>query len=59
VDKYIPLFPTGFLDAKKLGYIDENDPPNGSLCLQCGASVVSRWLHDNWHLVKDGEEEEQ
>lgn len=57
MDKYIPLFPTGFLDAKRLGYIDEHDPPNGSLCLQCGASVVSRWLHDNWHLVKDGEEE--
>jgi hypothetical protein len=57
VDKYIPLFPAGFQDAQKMGYIDKHDAPNGNLCLECGAVVGSRWLHDYWHAAveKDGD----
>ena len=51
MDKYIPLFPNGFIDAKKLGYIEQDAPPNGNLCLDCGALVASRWLHDYWHTA--------
>jgi len=57
VDKYIPLDPEGFRHARNLKYIDEHDPPNGNMCLECGAIVASRWLHDNWHWAEDKEED--
>lgn len=58
MDRYIPLWPDGFQQARKLGYFDAHDPPNGNLCLQCGSIVGSRWLHDVWHWGADGEEDE-
>lgn len=57
MDKYIPLDPPGFANARALGYIDQYDPPNGNLCLTCGAIVGSRWLHDVVHRGKDGKED--
>jgi len=56
-DRYIPLDPNGFQNARKLGYIDQHDPPNGNLCLQCGAIVGSRWVHDVMHSSTDGDED--
>jgi hypothetical protein len=58
VDKYLPLFPSGYQQAISLGYIDKNDPPNGNLCLTCGALVSSRWLHDHYHGLMDEDDED-
>lgn len=52
--RYVPLDPAGFAYARKLGYIDKDDPPHGNLCLDCGAVVASRSIHDHVH---PGEEE--
>ena len=59
MDKYVPLFPDGFLHAVALGYIDKDDPPSGNLCLICGALVGSRWLHDIHHGEQDEENNER
>jgi hypothetical protein len=57
MDKYVPLWPHGFQDAQNAGYIDKNDSPNGNLCLECGAIVASRWLHDIYHGTGDDAED--
>lgn len=57
MDRYIPLDAEGFRHARNLKYIDEFDPPNGNLCLECGAIVGSRWLHDAHHWATSGEED--
>lgn len=59
MDKYIPLSATGFIEARRSGYIAQNDPANGNLCLQCGAVVASRVLHDNWHWFAEDEEDDE
>jgi hypothetical protein len=56
MDRYIPLFQDGVQHAIQLGYVAPTDPTTGSLCLQCGSVVASRWLHDVYHGL--GEEEE-
>ena len=55
---YIPRDPNGFRHAQTLGYTDRDDPPNGNLCLECGAVVGSKALHDVFHLGKDEEDDQ-